>query len=45
MSLVKKKKGRGGEAIGGGVNSINKDKKEECHNVCTNFKQFSIAEN
>lgn len=38
MSLVKKKKERGGEAIAVGVNSINEDKKEECHNVFTNFK-------
>lgn len=38
MTLVKKKKERGGEAIAVVVNSINKDKEEKCHNVCTNFK-------
>lgn len=34
MSSVKKRKERGGDATAAAVDSINKDKKEECHNVC-----------
>lgn len=33
MSLVKKRKKRGGEVIIVGVDSINEDQKEECYNV------------